>query len=587
MDINLKGSVSLHNKWKMIQCEGVPDSVLRLRASGRVVENGKDEAQGTSCYQDIDLKSRYCQESRPRCRCESRYTPNFSKSRSVTKSFTDEYSCKATKLLKTSFVNIVVVLVTLLSSVSTILYWLRLKLPGQRCCHCCLKEDSKHVTLSKELDILKHKDGNAGLYKAILSEKSDAFLCSEKSFKHSFNYDNIKDSKNTYYDFTPKHFRSSLDYIFAHFRPALTSCTVYPVCHQNPNQGQNSHGRKDAEEESPNPPSRDQQWPPETVYGMPWATFRRELHRLGTFMDMPPNSPVFALRLAQKGFLRLPEGFIICYFCGLRRDAWNAGELPAEVHRQLRPDCPMSTGADCDNEPVGIVGAEQVEELMHIWSLSGPPLLLGRDPVPQRGEAAAANTETLPPQVTPSASSGEACGGGPQTVTNQPSAVSGSGAQGSRSADIQATVTAPSGQNVSAGNNRANSLQQPRLGLMGGAAASANPEMGNPPRAPIFDGTAQPQVPADTSDARSTFASEPRPGQQVVTYQQLGIVTEEPKRPDMAMIHARVGTFRNCPSTSSHTPLELSEAGFYYAGQFCKMQTKLVVPITFIQNFPV
>ena len=553
----------------MVKVEDSSDLMRNLRVR-RGKEAEKDPTQCTSSDGDIDIRPSCCHELQSCCQRRSQQIPVILKCCSVTESFTDECSFKATKLLKTSLVNLCVVLATLGLFVSAIIHWLGLRFPGQQCCHCCLKEDSKHVT-PEELDILKQKVDGDGFDKAVLSEKSDAFLCSENLLKHFFSLDSLGESKNKFYDFfkglSPKNFRSSLDDFFTYFKPAVTLCTVYPVSHQNPNQGQNSPGRKDAEE--PQSPPRDQQWPPESVYGMPWTTFRQEIYRLGTFMNMPPNSPVFSLRLAQVGFLRLPEGFIVCYFCGLRHDVWNAGESPGEVHRRLRPDCPMSTGAECDNEPVNIVSAEQLEELMQIWSLSGPPLL-SSDPAPQRAEAAAANAATLPSQVAPAANSGRACGGGLQTMTNQPSA-SDSGAQASRSAVSQST-TGASCQNDSNGNNQANSQQQPRLGLMGGAAASATPGMGNPPRAPIFDGTAQPQVPTNTADAHSTSASEPRAGQQVVTYQQLGIVTEAPKRPDMAMLNARVGTFRNWPSTSSHNPLELSEAGFYYAGQFCEIQ---------------
>ena len=335
---------------------------------------------------------------------------------------------------------------------------------------------------------------------------------------------------------------------FHYLEPAPVRAVVFPVSRQNPGQGHSSNSQKDSDESSPSPPG-DRQWPPESIYGLPWTTFRQELHRLGTFLGMPPNSPVSSLRLAQVGFLRLPEGFIVCYFCGLRRDVWNAGEYPAAVHREMRPDCPMSAGAPCDNEPVDTPTAEQLEELMQTWSLSGPPLLPGGDPK----QRATANAAVPPP------SQGNLAGAS-QTTNSHPS---GSAAQASIAADSDPTAATPvSNQNVSSGSNQASSPQQSRLGLLGGSASSASL-----PHAPIFDGTAQPVVPASTTDTRSTSSSEARSGQQVVTYQQLGIVTEAPKRPDMAMINSRVGTFRNWPSSSSHTPLELSEAGFYYAGQ--------------------
>ncbi|KAL8586655.1 hypothetical protein ACOMHN_040163 [Nucella lapillus] len=53
---------------------------------------------------------------------------------------------------------------------------------------------------------------------------------------------------------------------------------------------------------------------------------------------------------------------------------------------------------------------------------------------------------------------------------------------------------------------------------------------------------------------------------QVVTYAQLGIYTQEPKRPDFAIASTRVNTYTNWPHSETHSPEDLAEAGFYFVG---------------------
>ncbi|XP_076445103.1 uncharacterized protein LOC143283006 isoform X2 [Babylonia areolata] len=53
---------------------------------------------------------------------------------------------------------------------------------------------------------------------------------------------------------------------------------------------------------------------------------------------------------------------------------------------------------------------------------------------------------------------------------------------------------------------------------------------------------------------------------QLVTYDDLGIFTQMPKRPDMVVKAIRINTFENWPHRSTHPPAEMAEAGFYYTG---------------------
>nr|KAG5693494.1 hypothetical protein BaRGS_006484 [Batillaria attramentaria] len=53
---------------------------------------------------------------------------------------------------------------------------------------------------------------------------------------------------------------------------------------------------------------------------------------------------------------------------------------------------------------------------------------------------------------------------------------------------------------------------------------------------------------------------------QVVTYEQLGIFAQRPKRQDMAVAATRINTFEAWPHADSHPASEMAEAGFYYTG---------------------
>ena len=91
-------------------------------------------------------------------------------------------------------------------------------------------------------------------------------------------------------------------------------------------------------------------------------------------------------------------------------------------------------------------------------------------------------------------------------------------------------------------------------------AAPATPRAGPAPQSP----------PSSTAD----------PPRQLVTYSQLGIYTQEPKRPDLAIATSRMNTYTGWPHATTHTPEEMAEAGFYYVGEpstffclFCKTHT--------------
>ncbi|XP_076444560.1 E3 ubiquitin-protein ligase XIAP-like isoform X2 [Babylonia areolata] len=321
---------------------------------------------------------------------------------------------------------------------------------------------------------------------------------------------------------------------FHYVNPPPQSVIVYPVNRQNITQGQGSD--EQAPQQTPRPPQARRPWPPpaaDSIFDSPWTTFSQELHRMGTFVNQPQHMTVFALILARAGFMCLPDGAIVCYFCGVQRNEWNFSESAVEVHRQLNPNCSILTGVNCNNVPVLRLDLDQVQAVMEVWSLSGPPL------IGSGGEAAV--------QQAPSVLGGNASAGAPQSAVYQ---LPGPGEQGPRQ-DVVADGRTTSGS--TGGSSQANQNDQRQL---------------DPRRdVRILDGTAQPEE-ASSSAPRSETGGGNRTGsgQQAVTYQQLGIITDFPKRAEMATLSSRLATFSNWPSTYAQNPLALAEAGFYYAG---------------------
>ena len=335
-----------------------------------------------------------------------------------------------------------------------------------------------------------------------------------------------------------------LEYLFTFFRPACLSAHVFPVTRKTADRGETAVRPVNPQREPPSSARRqvgDSEWPPETAHGLPWVTFRQELRRVGTFVGLPYTFPVSALRLAQTGFLRLTNGAIVCFFCGLRRDTWVAGESPQEVHRQLRPDCPVLTETDGDSQTLSAANPSgTLSGVMRAWSISGP---LHREP-PQ----ASPDFRQPAPSARQAASSSSTLSGA------SPSASGTAGAE---------AAAGPSNQNGGQDSNRPRSQQPPRMGLLGGSAPDSRQGPAQEQRRPIHDGTAQPEPPR--SEPQRAPSNEVR---QTITYQQLGIVTELPKRPDMVQVSARLASFPEWPPNHSHTPSELAAAGFYYAGLF-------------------
>ncbi|KAL8570566.1 hypothetical protein ACOMHN_008923 [Nucella lapillus] len=458
---------------------------------------------------------------------------------------------------------------------------------------------------------------------------------------------------------------------FHYLHPAPLEALVFPVERQDKKQGEDPS--KQAGQGEPPPSGQEEgRWPPDTLNGRPWADFRRELNRLGTFDSLPSDFPVFVVHLADAGFLCGPGGVILCYFCGARRALWQAGDSPVEVHRQISPDCCVVTGVSCDNLPVSVnmpvgvdmpegdstPGGEQFQALMEAWSRFTPPVLSRRREVlsatsrmmsaesaggpqgvtvgdgpqgppgsgalvsasgpggqpPATGQAAPrqdANASSLNLAVSSQSASISSRGnqapgshGNPPGSDQQqagalasgnegaPRGVGGAGQQGVGGAGQQGVGGAGQQGVGGAGQQGVGGAGQQGVGGAGqqgvggagqqgvggagqqGVGGAGQQGVGGAGQQGVggagqqwvggagqqgVGGAGQPG--GDSSASGSSAASE-----QVVTYAQLGIITEAPKRPDMATVDAREATFRSWSSASAQTPLALAEAGLYYAG---------------------
>ncbi|XP_076466346.1 E3 ubiquitin-protein ligase XIAP-like [Babylonia areolata] len=336
---------------------------------------------------------------------------------------------------------------------------------------------------------------------------------------------------------------------FDHFRPAPVSGFVFPAHRQQPGKAQpgSKGGERSRSRSSPDPqPEPNTAAPSASSEGQrpagglpddtPWATFRQELYRLGTFQNVA-DLPVSPLRLAQAGFLRLASNTIVCYFCGLTRTHWSSHESPVQIHRQLSPDCPLVTGQDCDNVAVSLPPPPPPEDLQLTQDLQTLTLQteaggLPRTGIPRTGDisedsspllGATGGHSPLPPPSSSSSSSTTTVTHGPDSQPQQP--------------------------------------PPPRMGLMGGDPSTADP--GRFPR--ILDGTAQPDPPAP-APAPAPYPPGTEDGRQMVTYEQLGILTGTPKARDMATLHARLASFQGWSVARGPAATELAEAGFHYAG---------------------
>ena len=250
-----------------------------------------------------------------------------------------------------------------------------------------------------------------------------------------------------------------------------------------------------------------------------------EWRRLTSFVGFVFPAGVFVLPLAGDGFFlplserqkSISEARLECAFCGITVMA-NAfvGKNAHEVHLHFSPLCSFASGEDSSaNIPVvqttGTSANQVLERVIRPMSAETSATRTGMtgnapDLIPSQAEAATT--------VIAAASS---------TTTTLPSA---------------ATFSTP---------------QLPHQAIV------TDDEALTPPH-----GTALQQ--GSSNNKASGVEGEV---QILVTYEELGIFTQRPKRPDLAVFSVRVNTFNKNPWPHPQTlpPEEMAEAGFYFTGR--------------------
>ncbi|KAL8614983.1 hypothetical protein ACOMHN_029726 [Nucella lapillus] len=284
------------------------------------------------------------------------------------------------------------------------------------------------------------------------------------------------------------------------------------------------------------------------------SDMENEWKRLMTFYQFIPPPNIFLLPLAATGFFLPAQGEgetpeqakVECAFCGLVVAILEFVHREAEeVHRQRSPTCRFVAGENVGNESVTHISEKSGQEFLQEFPALG-------------GKAA-------PPAIPQNTATTRALGlaGGLRHQT-----------------DLAVDACPP-----------ATAIDRPRtdphhhhtLPACGGGS-SLNKNGATPPPPPP-----QPEQQADqlflhhhhqqqqhSFKCKTLVVLLPQllrlqmhwflHHKQVVTYEELGTFTQQPKRPDMVVKAVHINTFERWPHTNSHPADEMAEAGFYFTG---------------------
>ncbi|KAK7478904.1 hypothetical protein BaRGS_00029885 [Batillaria attramentaria] len=352
------------------------------------------------------------------------------------------------------------------------------------------------------------------------------------------------------------------------------------------------------------------------------AGFENELRRLATFASLQAPPGVYFIRLAAAGFFcphgvsealdrgdsngagRYYEADLVCAFCGVVVSVMQfIGRQAMEVHKEKSPNCPLVRGHDRRN-----VSVDDVAQTSGMQYLSKFPTDNGASPQPgpASGGQAVLSTDgecNIAPSAsqfalpTPSLGKDNAAakpaylapGAVPQSLTVARAAVNDQATPtvqrlpGSEShadnrlgqtvADARGITSAPSvlvltslSQSIPVGL----ALVTVALSGLSNTGATWREEDFSSDSVRSSRNSTQPSSSptADTENSAQTGNGQGEGTQerQVVTYEQLGIFAQRPKRQDMAVAATRINTFEAWPHADSHPASEMAEAGFYYTG---------------------
>ncbi|XP_071114256.1 baculoviral IAP repeat-containing protein 7-A-like [Haliotis cracherodii] len=233
-----------------------------------------------------------------------------------------------------------------------------------------------------------------------------------------------------------------------------------------------------------------------------------ELVRYGTFHSWS-NPAAWPNRLAAAGFYYRNQGDeVVCFSCGCTCSDWQQGVEPMVVHRRLAPSCRFVNG-HAENIPV----IESQEAKNYLIQVSGcrpthnPPAIVHTSPMTQQ-------SQPRHPQTT--------------TVANTAGLLS----------------LPPPSRYPGEATSAPLSLSPAQI------ATPTTPAVAVPPsHVQTHSSPPQPTRPTEKCDGSI-----------------LGINTDRPQHPTYAVTSTRVKSYTSWPHTS-HTPVQLAEAGFFHTGQ--------------------
>ncbi|XP_059162590.1 baculoviral IAP repeat-containing protein 3-like [Physella acuta] len=318
--------------------------------------------------------------------------------------------------------------------------------------------------------------------------------------------------------------------------------------------------------------------PPREILGIPWDSFKEEIFRIATFKNFPKSCSTFVFLLAENGFVYTGTGEndddkVTCYFCLFSKNRWNILDSVEDIHKLFSPACPMVTGERSIN--VSFVTTETFETIARKlfrqseFGLSDTENNLIQATVSETSQSSnrdsVASVSPLDPQrsgnlIAPPAGSAQT------SSLHQESSFS--------STTSPVIVTSVTLQHIPQQqipeqhipqHNTANPTQNPTSDLPNQSTevSTSSPLQTSAHTIPSPNPT-DPRPPTQTTP--STNPTDPRASSRGPTYAELGIITERPKRMEYAQKIKRLETYSGWPRGHHLQPLELAEAGFYFAG---------------------
>lgn len=323
--------------------------------------------------------------------------------------------------------------------------------------------------------------------------------------------------------------------------------------------------------------------------------YKHELRRLASFSDLPATFKFFVIRLANAGFYCNQDKIIRCFFCNFEKSDWKLLENPLQIHHH-RPQCSIVTGINCENVPIMLPSAEQEKELRQLWSLTEGKM--ASRPLQMQSVTSilqpvlggtTLNMSAGGAQVSPPvAAFGQDAGtNSTDSITSQPGLLGAAGTELVVDGTLEGSESKGRGENVSVIAPGSPALQPEfQIASLGQPTPTSASQQLASNLVTDPNSTAQLTTNASRVDSSSLSCSHslndstsqpesgssesgPRTGegQQVVTYQQLGILTESPKHLNMAVYQERINSFRNWPQQNNQNPANLAQAGFFYGGK--------------------